>query len=303
MSPRGARLAGKRPESSINAQPKLGIKERKYPMSKKLITACLGLFALAAFVLPAMASASPVLTHPTGTALQPVFEGAKSKNCAEGGTCITATNVGETFFMSDLSQATQTVIAQCSKAVITGSLTKNNGTEIEGDITTATFSGSGAESINSMTECTGIANLGVTANGKHAVKTGGALEKTDNEEVSSATPWCLAASGATDTFTVRGGTCSEASRKITFILDSTFSKGVSTECKYERTAAIQGTYTTDTSGDAVLTVVPGETAASREKTTFKGETGNNILCPSLGTLQMSLTLETDKATAEPLYIS
>ena len=55
-------------------------------MSKKLTTACLALSALAAFALPAVASASPEITHPTGTRLAT-------------GTKITGTNVGNAKFL------------------------------------------------------------------------------------------------------------------------------------------------------------------------------------------------------------
>jgi hypothetical protein len=51
-------------------------------MSKKLITSCTALLALAVFILPAAASASPEITHPTGTRLGT-------------GANITGTNVGE----------------------------------------------------------------------------------------------------------------------------------------------------------------------------------------------------------------
>jgi len=267
-------------------------------MSKKLITACLGVLALAAFALPANALAvSATLTHPTGTALAPKFNGEKSKTCAEGGTCLTGTNIGNTFLKSDDGSAT---LSECATAVITGSLTKNANGHIEGDITTATFFGEGAE-LNGMKECVGLAGLGnltPTTNGTHPTCTGTPeqcpVEKIDNEDVANGTPWCLTAGGelAANTFTVRGGTCSESARAITFILDSTGAG----ECKYTRSAAVTGTYTTDTTGDAILTIAPNATS------TFTKEAGG-VLCPTAGTLSMQFTLETDVTPASPVWIS
>lgn len=236
-------------------------------MGKKLITGCLALFALAAFILPATASASPVLTHPTGTTLGT-------------GKLLTGTNIGNTLLKSGT-----TVLSECTKAVITGELTKNNGEEIEGTITTATFTGTGASQFANMPECTGaiLGNTTVTTNG------GGVDENT----VASGTPWCMK-STALSKFTVRGGKCSEAAREITFTMDSTAITGG--PCHYKRAAAIEGTYTTDSTGDAIFTL----TTAGTE---FTKETGDPVLCPANGSLEMKFTMETDSSATEPVYIS
>jgi len=68
-------------------------------------------------------------------------------------------------------------------------------------------------------------------------------------------------------------------------------------CKYNRTAAAEGTITTDeaagTSEDAEITF------STVEWTKEEG----GILCPSAGRLDMTFTLETDKTEAtEPLYV-
>jgi len=261
-------------------------------MSKKLITACMALVALAAFALPAVASASPQITHPTGTRLDPKAAGAECTGVKET-ICIKATNVGETLLKDGEGKNTLT---KCTTATMTGYLRRNSGTEIEADIHTATFSGTGAE-FNGMHECTGsIGNLTVTTNGEDP-----ALTKIDEGTVPSGTPYCLTATNkmAADEFQIRGGTCSESTRKITFIFDVTNPFGGSNfECKYERgaTEPIKGTYTTDTTGDAILSVTPANSK-------FTLETGGNILCPGSGTLEMSFTLETDTVTPEPVYIS
>jgi hypothetical protein len=106
-------------------------------MSKKLITACMALAAFVAFaVAPAIASAKPVLTQPTGT---PLATGSE----------ITGTNVGNTLMTTGLGTVT------CEKAELKGTLTKNNSTEgVEGEIEGASF-----------TECTSwTGSVTVTAN-------------------------------------------------------------------------------------------------------------------------------------------
>jgi len=254
-------------------------------MSKKLITACLGLLALAAFILPATASAAPEITHPTGTRLNPTTGSCTS---VAGTVCVTATNVGETLLKTDPASGEPTVLARCTTAAMTGYLKKNNGTEIEATIHTATFSGTGGLS-NGMNECTGsFGNITVTTNGN----------KVDNESVTNGTPWCIRATKAMepDEFQLTGGDCVSEPPAITFILDST----TAGECKYTRSAAVKGTYTTDSTGDAVLTVTAKE--GTLADTTFTREAGG-VLCPGTGTLEMSFTLETDEKEAKPLYIS
>jgi hypothetical protein len=248
-------------------------------MSKKLITACMALVAFAALaVMPAVASATndPELTHPTGTLL------------AEG-TKITATNVGETLLKSGDGSS---ILARCTHATMTGTLTKNKENTVEGTIDTATFEGTGGF-LNGMNECTGsFGNLTVTTNG------GG----VDGETVENGTPWCVRSTPtmATDEFQVRGGACGTATRKITFVFDTTIFGGT-TQCKYERasTEPIKGTYTTDSpSTDALMHLAAGA------NTKFVGESGNSFVCPTSGTLEMTFTLKTDTTpTAEPLYFS
>src|SRR4051794_21243602 len=99
-------------------------------MHKKLITACLALFALAAFALPAAAQAvnHPLITHPTGTKLAT-------------GVKITATNVGETLLVNTTTGAQELA---CTTASMTGELIKNETGNIQGNITAASFTGTGS---------------------------------------------------------------------------------------------------------------------------------------------------------------
>ena len=231
---------------------------------KKAITACLGLLAFAAFIVPATASATndPQLTHPTGTLLAPEA-------------LITATNVGNTL-LENTSGGTQLT---CTTATMTGKLTKNKASTVEGNISSAHFTGTGA----GLT-CTGVFNA------------------TVEPIVSAAAPWCLrsGAGQATDEFVVLGGECEAAApSKIKFNLIT----GV-TKCEYQstKTTAVRGEYTTHSTGDAVLTT-PRAGQAPTNDGGFE-EINKKVLCPDWGALRMSFTLETDTtASADPLYIS
>lgn len=223
---------------------------------RKLITACMALAAFLAFaVMPSVASATndPDLTHPTGTLLA---TGAKIKG----------TNVGETL----MTDASGNVLTRCTTAVMTGELVTNNGSEVQGSISSATFSGTGTGG-----ECTSSFG-GIT------------VETTEGNGV----PWCLRSGPNQEThkFEVRGNSCANKERGITFVLNST----TVGKCKYERASGnpITGTYTTHPE-DAVLHISGVE---------FPREEGG-FLCPAKGFLDMTFTLETDTPTPEPLYIS
>jgi hypothetical protein len=238
-------------------------------MSKKLILAGMALFAFAAFILPATASAAndPEITHPTGTLLNPTGKTCTGVNNA---ICIDAHNINPI----RLKDSSGNTLTECSTSTFTGELTKNDGSNVEGNINSSSFSGTGASG-----ECT---------------STFGGISVDTN--IGSGTPWCIrsTAAMATDEGQVRGGKCSEALRSITFVLTSTT---VGT-CKYSRATALIGTYTTDTPAtqDAVIHF----TAAAN--TEFTKEEGG-IFCPAAGRLEGSWTLKTDVVATEPLYFS
>jgi hypothetical protein len=234
-------------------------------MNKKRITACIALGVLSAIALPAVAQAvnKPLITHPTGKVLAP---GVKMK----------ATNVGNTLLVNTAGGTELT----CTTAAMTGELTKNETGNVQGNISASSFSGTGASGA-----CTGFANAVVDT---------------------LSTPWCLKSTSTmeADEFQVSGGLCSEAAKKITFQLTPTAFPG--TTCTYEATFAIgaKGTFTTHSTGDALMTVPrTGHTPTEDAGFTKTHDTTPFELCPKSGALRMTFTLETDTATAEPLYIS
>ncbi|HEY6729807.1 MAG TPA: hypothetical protein VI039_02155 [Solirubrobacterales bacterium] len=149
----------------------------------------------------------------------------------------------------------------CSGGELTGTLRKNTGTEIQADIEGVTLPGCGV-------------GLNWTFNGTNGL------------------PWCLEATSkmAADEFQIRGNRCSEAARPIRY----TYEKySVSTvECKYERAAALAGSYATH-SEDAVL---------SFKQAVFLEVEPRSSSCPDEAQLDYSMTLE-DESASKPLYIS
>ena len=129
-------------------------------------------------------------------------------------------------------------LVECSTATLTGKLTKNTGTTISGDITSAIFTGTEESS-----KCKSIFG------GPTAVDT----------NIGNGVPYCLHTEGS-DTVTITGDNCGSP-RAITFVLTT---KSIGT-CKYSRTESFTGTYTTHSTGDATGTLVPANTAFPRRK--------------------------------------
>jgi uncharacterized protein YcfJ len=243
-------------------------------MSKKLIMACLTLGALAAFALPAVASASPRLCE---------TEGATCTNIAVNSKLL-ATQVGTTTRLKDTSN---NVVLTCTTAEMTGELTENTGSHVAGKITFATFGGTGATATGEPhSECTTPIGTGVSV----------------TPIVSALAPWCLTTINVAegkDEFTANkcgGG-------NIKFVLAIT---GLANPCEYESTEHVVGTYQTHAAGDAIMSVTPTpHNGGAGEGTTngFKKVAGP-LACPTTGVLEMSFTLETDTtASADPLYIA
>ena len=232
-------------------------------MTKKLMMACMAVAAFAAFALPTAASASPVLTE-TGVKVEPPQ-------------LIVGTQVGNSFLTSTDGTRKQLT---CSTGTMTGTLKENTGTHISGEITSATFGGTGAQAAGEpKPECTGESSFG------NASVT--ALASTKS-------PWCLTSLSA-DKFTVSGGTCPKGGGTIKFIMVTT----IAGSCEYESTSHIVGTYTTGGTS-AILHVTNVAHSSGATENGFILVAGG-FLCPTSGSLDMSFTLETENG--HPLVIS
>lgn len=207
-------------------------------------------------VLPATASAinDPELTSPTGT-------------LAAGGTPFLGTNVGETV----ATESTGSILTRCTVAKMTGTLTKNDGSNVEGNITSVSLTGTGPEG-----KCTSnFGNIRYTFS-----------------PATNGLPWCIRSTStmATDEVQIRGDECSKAARGIRVVLHS----DTIGECVYERATPIVGTYVTDTTGqDATLTIT---------KQNIK-RVGGGIFCPAESFYDLTMTFEKDTIAPEPLYFS
>jgi hypothetical protein len=240
----------------------------------KLFKACIVLAAFAAlFVMPTIASASPELTHPTGTTATGDHETTALTGKDEGIT-IEATNVSHSTTAKNTVMTTGLGNLECATATLTGTLITNTGTKIEGEISTAQFNGT--PGTPAAAHCSAPGGLGtVTFTPSHTSNPAGGL------------PWCVIAEGLQNKFIVRGGTCTEVARPLKFTLHSALLGA----CVYEK-AQVEGTYTTHPV-DAIMTITEQE---------FKKISGSGF-CPGSGKLDMAFTMFTDGKPTEPIYIS
>lgn len=176
-------------------------------MHKRMLAFCVAaLMALA--VVPAIASASPVLTE-NGTAVAT-------------GTSITAeTDPSSPEFIFTGSNPAVNVV--CTVVDMGGKVVKNSGTSIEGTIESASFKGSGGGA------CSGGSLGSVTVTIPALTNAGGSSH------------WCIKTGTKADTFEILPNACGTAGGTFTFTLHT----GVG-ECNYTRTSALTGTYITNT---------------------------------------------------------
>lgn len=229
-------------------------------MSKKLIMSCMALVAFAAFVLPATASAA---NKPTAT---------DAAGVVKVGAGITGTSIGETTF---LKTDGVTGLVHCTTAHLSGTVTRNDSGFVEGTISSAKFSGTGAVSAdNGLNECTG---------------------SFGNAFITVELPMCLKSTptNAEDEFEVgtevTGKTCAEAISPANFIIGST----TAGECTYRSTSTVKGHFTTGGT-QSVLTVTNTQTGSG--SSLVKG----GFLCPTSGQLKMEFKIETT-ANNEPIF--
>ena len=202
-------------------------------------------------VIAAMAAFMALAVVPSASAIELTNSSGKTAD-----TFIRAHNVGNTI----LTTAAGNVV--CTTASMTVHLTQNGPTVIAGDIQAASFKGTETEQ-----RCAWNPGLGAT------------------KVTVTSLPWCMRSLEGTDTFEVRGGTCLEATRPLTFVLDV----GPIT-CAYQRNNVI-GTFTTSPS-EAILTVSEVEFAKH----------AGSFLCPGSTKFDASFTLENDTGETDPLYI-
>jgi len=212
-----------------------------------LTAAALGLLTLA--LMPTMATAvnEPEVTYPTGTRLAT-------------GSKVRAYSAGEVKLTSSAGTFS------CTFGQLTGTLRKNNGSEVEMDIESSGFLGTGGGD-----------------------RCAGPFGETEVKGPSASGPsWCVRSTPAMKEgeVQVRGGNCASAAQAIRLAVTIP-------QCIYEREAAsfISGTFTTQPSG-AVIT----------SKVEYNKMSGP-IICPTKWYLDSSYALEKDEESAGSLHIS
>ena len=204
----------------------------------KLVKACIAMAAFAALVVvPSVASASPLLTSPTGTT-------------APAGLSIQATNVAHAGTAKHTLMTTSAGNVTCDTATLTGALEKNTGTHIAGNITTVQFEGPAGGPCSSP-----LGNVTITPN--HTTN------PVHNGQASL--PWCVTANTLDDKITLRGGLCSQAARPLTFAMHTPIG-----ECEYWK-ASVTATYTTHPA--AAIATVSGEEFKKTTGSVFCPESG------------------------------
>jgi hypothetical protein len=209
-------------------------------MKKTALVFCAALVAFAATPTAATATNNPEL----------VENGAR----VEAGKSLQATSQGN-LVATDLSGNT---IWSCETVILTWDLLKNDGTNVEANITAATIKNKEASTCSSSI---------------------GATTVTTNP-ATNGLPWCIRSTSTmvTDEFQIRGNSCGSLARPIRLVFDLPF--GII--CTYQRPSAISGTFTTGI-GKTVLSI------SKVEVPLLEGGFG----CPSATNLDMSLGLETD----------
>jgi hypothetical protein len=232
-------------------------------MSKKIIMACMAVFALAAFALPATASATndPTLTEGA------THVAVNSK--------IVGTSFGETLFV-ETTPNQGNVLVRCTTAHLTGEVKANSGGTVEGTISSAKFSGTGSvHADNGLNECTGaFGNAYITVTNL---------------------PLCIRSTPtmATDEFQVVSSDCGGAEPKnVKFLIGST----TIGECEYESTSSLKGDYTTS-STESTLSIRNTQAGSGSKK--IRG----GFLCPGSGQLNMTFHIETDVSPFTKIGVS
>lgn len=228
-------------------------------MIRKLTLTCSALAALAALAVsasPASATNDPQLTTNVGT-LVPA-----------GTSDINLTQVGSTGIWN--TEGT-TKIVECTSGTGTGSIVKNSGGTVEGEITSLTIGGTGPKSATEpANECTG--SLG-------------------NFSVTPVLPWCLRSTPTmkTDEMQTTAGKCPGGGKVKFIIVNTSFG-----ECEYQSAGPILADFTTSPE-DARATI--RKTAAGSGLALIRG----SFLCPSSVILEGTRTMESEAGS--PLFVS
>lgn len=215
-------------------------------MHRKILGICAALVALGAFaVVPSLASAANVTLEQT-----------------EGGVTVPVTKP----IVADTDPGTTALFegsfgkTECNENVMTGSIAKNNGTEVRGTIERAWFQ---SNLTTSATKC--ASTLGaVTVTIPALTNEGGKGH------------WCIRTVPGEDRWELWGNGCeTEPGGELTFVLDF-----ASMTCSYKRSGSVTGEYTTTASTHEAATL------ELKDEPEFVTDTSSSIFCPANGKLKV-----------------
>jgi hypothetical protein len=182
------------------------------------------------------------------------------------GKLLQGTNIDPVVF-----QATDgSTLLSCEVGRLTGTVAKNDGSNFEWTVTSASFFNVGDE------DCTG--SIGTT--------------KVTTNPTTNGLPWCIRSTStmATHEFQIRGNQCSGLARPIRLVLDIT-AFGVT--CVYSRSTPFVGTYVTGKSMSGQSMTIGGSESPLLE---------GSFVCPSKILLAIKLTLETDGSNRHAYFL-
>jgi hypothetical protein len=228
-------------------------------MNRRLLLGCVtsaALLLLAVGAASASAANDPQLTTKEGTLVPP------------GTSNIQLTQIGETGVINTAGTST---ILTCTTGSGAGSITKNSGGTVEGEITSLTIGGTGAIAVGEpANECT---------------------SSFGNVSMTPVLPLCLRSDPtmAEDEMQIRGGKC-PGSGNVKYIALSTTAGA----CEYESTGPLKLDFTT-TPADAQATM--RATQAGSGIKLIKG----GFLCPTSAMLKGTRTME--DTSGNPFFVS
>ncbi|HEY3552489.1 MAG TPA: hypothetical protein VGK66_02265 [Solirubrobacterales bacterium] len=202
-----------------------------------------------------------------GLLLPATASAANDPQLTSGGTLVSAgSGWWLTIFVFSFGDTSGNELVKCSSGQLGGKVLKNSGSTLEGEVSSAAISGTGALSAhNNLNECTG---------------------SFGNSYVTFSQPMCVRSTPtmAEDEFQITGGNCTSGGN-VKFTVGSTTAGA----CEYESTSSVKGDYTTGGT-EASLTV--RKTTAGSGSKLIKG----GFLCPSSEIIILVLILETNNGT-------
>lgn len=240
-------------------------------MHRKILAICAALIALGVLAIAATgASAATTIQDTVGSETKPLAP-TKVGPPHELGAKITAYSTGTSFLKGS------GLTVECNENLLTGSIHKNDGNEVQATIEDAWFQSNLNASGTKCKSNVGEATITIPALTNGSAKTG---------------HWCIRTVPNNDNWELWGNNCTTevGTGELTFIVDTPLG-----ECKYKRTAAVKGTFTTPANHTTSELVMSNDAGLAGVKFTLEA---GGFFCPVEGLLsEMKFDLFTDPGTS------